>query len=231
MGDPLIITYCFDFDSGRAITYQVYLDRDTLNLLNGDVQEVPAWTEISYKQCRICPLSKNDTRTCPVAQNLVHVTKKFSNVVSHETVSISVTTQDRTYKKRTTIDEGLSSLMGVIMVTSGCPVMDYLKPMARFHLPFASPEETTIRTLSMYLMAQYFLKGNTDSIHVKLEELNKIYSQISVVNNDFSSRLAEAGEKDANLSALSNLDCHATLVTMTIEETLAEFRQYYSAYV
>jgi len=121
--------------------------------------------------------------------------------------------------------------MGVIMVTSGCPVMDYLKPMARFHLPFASPEETTIRTLSMYLMAQYFLKGNTDSIHVKLEELNKIYSQVSVVNNDFSSRLAEAGEKDANLSALSNLDCHATLVTMTIEETLAEFRQYYSAYV
>jgi hypothetical protein len=45
-----------------------------------------------------------------------------------------------------------------------------------------------------------------------------------------SQRLRAAGEKDANLSALTNLDCNATLVSFTIEDTLNELKQYYSAY-
>jgi len=38
------------------------------------------------------------------------------------------------------------------------------------------------------------------------------------------------GLKYANLSALTNLDCNATLVPYTLEDTLNEIEQYYSAY-
>jgi len=37
------------------------------------------------------------------------------------------------------------------------PIFEKLKPMVRFHLPFASIEETKYRAISMYLLAQYFL--------------------------------------------------------------------------
>ena len=233
MADPIKITYCFDFDNGRDITYLVRLDRDALHLINEEIGGTPEWVDLSYKKCTNCPLTEADNKYCPVALNLVQVTKKFSDVISHEKVFVSVTTEERTYKKRTTVEEALSSLMGIIMVTSGCPILDHLKPMARFHLPFSSAVETTIRTLSMYLLAQYIVNKDTDihTINFNLDDFEKIYSQIKEVNNDFSIRLSKAGKKDANLSALSNLDSNATLVTMTIEDTLGELKQYYTAYM
>ena len=233
MADPIKITYCFDFDNGRDITYLVQLDRGTLHIINEEIEGTPEWVDLTYKKCTNCPLSEADNNYCPVALNLVQVTRKFSDVISHEKVFVSVTTEERTYKKRTTVEEALSSLMGIIMVTSGCPILDHLKPMVRFHLPFSSAMETTIRTLSMYLLAQYLVKKDTDThtISFNLDDLEKIYTQINEVNNDFSIRLSKAGTKDAHLSALSNLDSNATLATMTIEDTLGELKQYYTAYM
>jgi len=233
MSDPIKITYCFVFDDGRDKTFLIQLDRDTLNFINGEVNDAPEWANLSYNKCKNCPLSETDNKYCPVAFNLKHLTEKFSTILSHENVFVSVITEDRTYKKRTTIEEALSSLMGIIMVTSGCPVLDHLKPMARFHLPFASPAETTIRSLSMYLIAQFLLTKDpgTHAVNFNLDEFEEIFSKIGEVNNDFSIRLHAAGEKDANLSALANLDCNATLISLTIEDTLNELKQYYSAYM
>jgi len=232
MKDPIIITYCFNFDDGIDKTFSLQLDRETLDFANSERNDAPEWAKLSYNKCTNCPLSEIDNNYCPVALNLNNLTKKFNAVVSHESVFVSVTTEDRTYKKRTTIEEALSSLMGIIMATSGCPVLDHLRPMARFHLPFATPLETSIRSLSMFILAQYLFNNDTDpsSINISLSDFEKIYAEINSVNNDFSTRLHAAGENDANLSALTNLDCHATLVSFTIEDTMNEVKQYYSAY-
>jgi len=232
MKDPIVITYCFNFDDGTDKTFSLQLDRETLDFANSEINDAPEWAELSYNKCTNCPLSEIDNKYCPVALNLNNLTEKFNAVVSHESVFVSVTTEDRTYKKRTTIEEALSSLMGIIMATSGCPVLDHLRPMARFHLPFATPLETSIRSLSMFILAQYLFNNDTDpsSINISLSDFEKIYAEVNGVNNDFSERLRAAGEKDANLSALTNLDCHATLVSFTIEETMNEVKQYYSAY-
>ena len=232
MNDPIIITYCFNFDDGRDKTFSLKLDRETLTFENSEINDAPEWAKLSYNKCTNCPLSEIDNDYCPVALNLNNLTEEFNTVVSHESVSVSVTTEDRTYNKKTTIDQALSSLMGIVMATSGCPILDYLRPMARFHLPFASPLETSFRSLSMYILAQYLFNRDTESnsISIDLSDFEKIYTEINSVNNDFSIRLRAAGEKDANLSALTNLDCNATLVSFTIEETLNELRQYYSAY-
>ena len=232
MKDPIIITYCFNFDNGIDKTFSLQLDRETLDFANSEINDAPEWAKLSYNKCTNCPLSENDNNYCPVALNLNNLTENFNAVVSHESVFVSVTTEDRTYKKRTTIEEALSSLMGIIMATSGCPVLDHLRPMARFHLPFATPLETSIRSLSMFILAQYLFNNDTDpsSINISLSDFEKIYAEVNSVNNDFSTRLRAAGENDANLSALTNLDCHATLVSFTIEDTMNEIKQYYSAY-
>ena len=232
MNDPIIITYCFNFDDGTDKTFSLQLDRETLTFANSEISDAPKWAKLTYNKCTNCPLSEIDNEYCPVALNLNNLTEKFNAVMSHESIFVTVTTEDRTYKKRTTVEEALSSLMGIIMSTSGCPVLDHLRPMARFHLPFASPLETSFRSLSVYILAQYLFNKDTesDSITIDLNDFEKIYSDINSVNNDFSIRLRAAGEKDANLSALTNLDCNATLVSFTIEETLNELRQYYSAY-
>lgn len=67
-----------------------------------------------------------------------------------------MTTEDRAYLKVASLQEGLQGIFGLIMATSGCPHMDFLKPMARFHMPFSSSIETMVRTTSLYLLKQYF---------------------------------------------------------------------------
>jgi len=70
-------------------------------------------------------------------------------------VNASVTGPNRAYMHETPLHVALSSLIGLYMATGGCPVMERLKPMARFHLPFADEEETMFRAMSAYLLDHY----------------------------------------------------------------------------
>ncbi len=51
------------------------------------------------------------------------------------------------------------------------------------------------------------------------------------MNRDFAQRLADAAKKDANVNALVNLDCFATMVPLAAEETLNEIKSYFSAHL
>ena len=56
--------------------------------------------------------------------------------------------------RETSAQQAMSSVLGLIMATSGCPWTDRLRPMARFHLPFASEAETLYRSVGMFLLAR-----------------------------------------------------------------------------
>ncbi len=108
------------------------------------------------------------------------------------------------------------------MVTSGCPVMDKLRPMVRFHLPFASIEETTYRSLSMYLFAQYFLKAQGKIPDWDLRRLNKLYEDASLVNLGLSERFRKIDIKDSSLNAVAALDCLAQSVSFSLGDLSTE---------
>ena len=39
MNDPIVITYCFNFDDGREKTFSLKLDKETLDCRSGDVND------------------------------------------------------------------------------------------------------------------------------------------------------------------------------------------------
>jgi hypothetical protein len=117
------------------------------------------------------------------------------------------------------------------MTTTGCPVMGQLRPMVRFHLPFASLTETIFRMASMYLMAQFLRAREGKSAEWNLDGLTQVYVEVGKVNHDFAQRLRVAAKKDANVNALVNLDCFATLVPLAADDTLREIRPYFSDYL
>jgi len=151
-------------------------------------------------------------------------------MVSHEGVAVTVTTEERMYTKDTTIQQGLSPLIGIIMTTSGCPIMEHLKPMVRFHLPFASLDETVFRMVAMHLMVQYYRNQEGKQAEWGLDGLTRVYAQVGIVNRDFANRLRDAAKKDANINALVNLDCFASMVPLVADDTLKAIRPYFSAY-
>jgi hypothetical protein len=110
--------------------------------------------------------------------------------------------------------------MGLMIATSKCPFTDFFKPMARFHLPFASEQETVWRATATYLMAQYFLILNGDRHDLDLEGLTKIYNDIEKLNAAIVGRLRAAGKEDSTVNALVHLDIFAKLLTPGLEESL-----------
>ena len=236
MAENIKLVYKYAFEDGTSKVFEVLLDSETLSLVSkplnaASLESPPKWAELESHQCENCTLSPSKHKYCPVALNLVGVAEAFKDLFSYEKVSVTVAAEERAYFKLTSVQEGLSPLIGVIMATSGCPVMDHLKPMARFHLPFASIEETAFRMASMYLMSRYFLNRSGKAADWSLDGLADVYSEVGRVNRDFAQRLSEAAKRDASVNALVNLDCFATLVPLKTEETLEVIKKYFSAYI
>ena len=120
--------------------------------------------------------------------------------------------------------------MGLIMATSGCPRTAFLKPMARFHLPFASEEETVYRVTSMYMLAQYFLglEGQTDVDG--FSGLTRMYGELEYVNTAMAKRLRAATETDSSLNAIVLLDLFAKTVPWALNRSLSDLRHLFTPY-
>ena len=163
---------------------------------------------------------------CPIAVNLVDIIDYFSIFISSEPVEVIVTANERTYSKEVTLQQGVSSLIGIYMVTSGCPVMEKLKPMVRFHLPFATLEETMYRAISMFLVSQYFLYRHGGYPELNLEKLHKAYDNVKIVNQSFLKRLQTIDTKDSNLKAVVVLDHFAKGVNFSIDSKMVDDMYY-----
>jgi len=231
MADPIRVEYAYRFANGTEKNFDLRLDAQTLGLMLEKHADPPAWALLRHKQCENCPLDVQKHRHCPVALNFAVIAETFKDMLSHEKVGVTVTTAERTFAKDTTIQGGLSPLIGIIMTTSGCPVMEHLKPMVRFHLPFATLEETIFRMVSMHLLVQYYRHHDGKQAEWTLDGLVNVYGKVSIVNRDFAVRLRDAAKKDANINALVNLDCFAAMLPLAAEDTLQAIKPYFSAYL
>jgi len=117
--------------------------------------------------------------------------------------------------------EGLSAIFGVIMATSDCPIMNFLKPMARFHLPFASVEETTVRTTSMYLLGQYFKYKDQTDMKIDFKTLENHYTQVKSVNEGIIKRISNVSSEDADKNAIVTLHSLSLFLSMEIDYSLS----------
>ncbi|MGR8929604.1 MAG: DUF6901 family protein, partial [Gammaproteobacteria bacterium] len=175
-------------------------------------------------------LNANDSPDCPVAVNLTPLLTLCSSIKSFQSVQLEVTTHERTISGETTMQKALSSMLGLIMATSPCPHLEYLKPMARFHLPLASEEETIYRTTSMYLLGQYFRKKEGLAASSDFEELQLVYKNLQIINRALAKRLQSAVTEDATINAVVILDLLSRAVTWSIDEGLEEVKPLFNGY-
>lgn len=229
---PLTFRYHFTFSDGRTVSLEANLDPQTLEYIPPDGREVPAWAQFDYLPCAQCVEKSRESIFCPIAANVRDVIEAFQDVYSFENVDVVVETQDRLYtKKQFPIQQALSSFLGIIMVSSGCEDLDKLRPMVKFHLPFATFEETIYRAASMYLLAQYFRGKHGMDPDWDIQELVDIYQRISSINANLCKRLQNATEKDAGLNAVVILDTFTKMVPFSIEDALGDIEHLFSPYL
>ncbi len=225
---PLYFKYLFILNSGTKLSFNIELDPYSLRYIPKEEPETAPWTKLEHHQCKDCPLKRETHPECPLAINLSSVIPVFSDLQSFERANIIVETAERTYTKNTTLQNGLSSMLGIFMVTSDCPVMSVLRPMVRFHLPFASVEETIFRSASTYLLKQYFKNKRDNTADWDLSQLNDEYKRIQDVNIGMSKRMRSIASKDANLNALVILDVFAKEMPFSIEKGMKDLEYLFS---
>ncbi len=194
--------YRFSFQNGGDQEFTVHLDAETLGLVAAPRPDPPEWARLTVHQCPNCPLTEKESPLCPVAANMADLVAAFQDRKSHEAVQVLVETKERIYAKHTSLQTAVSSLIGLYMVTAGCPILSRLRPMVDTHLPFMTPAETTYRMLSMYLVAQYFKAKAGRPADWTLEGLSGILEAVQAVNTAFCQRLNSIAIKDASVNAL-----------------------------
>lgn len=232
MAQDIWFRYRFGSPPDRIREFHVRLDRETLALIAPPRAAHPAWTALAHHQCPTCTLRPQEHPRCPVAANLVEVVEAFADGLSCDVTDMEIATAQRTYTKRGPLQDGLSALVGIYMVTSGCPILDKLRPMVANHLPFASREETTYRAIAMYWLAQFFRKQHGHEPDWSLEGLVSMYEDVIAVNRSFRVRIADAQRADAGLNAIFRLECYAQLTNrMLLRMNLGEIARLFPAYL
>lgn len=232
MSDPLVISYTFYLVDGRQKKFRISLRNDTLALIMDTPRTEPEWIRLGFHQCPNCTLDPAQHRLCPVGQALFEPVASFRDFISHEEADVLVETPLRNFTRRVPLHIGLSSMVGIYMVTSGCPVLEKLRPMVRYHLPFATEDETSYRAMSMYLMAQYLIAKDGGQPDWKLEGLRTVYDEVMMTNKHFIARLQNIPVKDASLNAVITLDCFAMSINFTLSgDMMDEIKQSFGVYL
>ena len=227
MTEPQRIRYRFDLPDGSQKSLDFTFGAVDFRLSIAAPQEAPFWTELKFNQCANCPLNTAEHPHCPAALQMAGAIEPLKALVSFDTVGVTVTQAERTMYAETTVQTAMSSVLGLIMATAGCPWTDRFRPMARFHLPFASEAETVYRSTSMYLLARELAGGTSPHGFAALEEL---YENLHVVNRGMSRRLGAAARTDPARNAIALLDAYATLLPAALARSLQELKPLFDAW-
>lgn len=229
--EPLVIRYHFRADDGTEADFSVELDPETLQLPDPGTN-LPDWTCLDFRQCPNCPLDPAVISHCPAAAHLHRVILTFNHLVSYSRGRVEVVTKERTCVQDVSMQQGIGAIMGLMMATSGCPLLVFFRPMARFHLPFATHDETVFRAASTYLMADHFHTRRTGAEPDRdLDGLTRIYAEVHTLNSAMVDRIKAAARTDLPVNAVVHLDMFALMLPLQVSLQLSLVQRYFQPYL
>lgn len=224
-GEPAAtITYVFHLANGREERIALTFEPDTF-LLRVPLANPPEdWTRLGFMTCRHCPLQAEAQPLCPFAGGLAAFIHRFDDFYSYEKAVVEVVTGERTVITNRSLQDAMASIVGLVGATSGCPHLAFFRPMARFHLPFASEQETLVRAFSLHLLREYLQSGGGGKVAIDVDGLEAKYRAVAVVNQGMAERIRGAFVKDAVVNAIIILDTFAQAVPFVVHQALKELR-------
>ena len=225
-----MIRYTFIFDSEHQVSFEVDENSDTSVEQPGGPYE--DWLLLDNFRCPECPIPTGARQTCPAALSVKPVVEGFKTGISYDRVTAVVEYGDIRMEVKTSLQQAVRSLVGLMMALSSCPVMRKLRPMAHFHLPFGDRERTLHRTLGMYLIAQCLRGYKGLESDWALTGLLETYGKIHKVNAMMADRMRfYCDQGDAAVNALVVLDMFGGLIEMSVEKHLEKLKPLFEMYL
>jgi len=228
--DKIKYDYQFTLPNDRQVGYKIVIDSRTL--IREPIEpkkEHIHWTQLENHKCSHCPLDPKRHSHCPVAKNVSEVIDDWDGIQPHDEVFVECRAAERWISGTTEAQKALGSFMGLIMASSECPHFDFFKPMARFHLPLASHEETNFRSIGSFVLAHY-LAGDIAETPV-IQEMEEIYNRLETVNYYISQRLRDFENKSTAIGAVVVLDLMSKKMNDFIEEGIHDLQTMFLPYL
>lgn len=222
------LTYRVKMNQKQNLVYEFEEKEEGIKLVKPDGLATEKWMALEHNQCSNCPLDPQTQPLCPVAENLAVLLRDWQNIISFDEAILEVNSKQRTISATTTAQKVLSSLLGLVMATSDCPHTQFFRPMAQFHLPLASAEETSFRAISTHFITQFFRHQNGQKVKFDLEELTDVYNNMHTVNVCLKKRIESAVENDAALNAVVLLDIFAITLPSYLDDELEKLKPLFS---
>jgi hypothetical protein len=211
------VTYKFHEATKPESIVALHFDDKSFAIILPEDTPKPDWTRLEFQKCKNCNL-QGDSQFCPAAVGIAHFLSFFSDAISYTKAVVEVETKNRTVVSKVALQYALASLLGLTLATSGCPRTLFLRPMARFHLPFADQRETVFRSLGAWLLCEYVRSGaNGNPATLSFEGLKENYAELSTVNATLAERLRAAVTHDAALNAVIILDTFALIAPDNVD--------------
>ena len=211
------VSYKFHEKGKTEIVVKLSFDEKTYHILLPHDTPRPDWAKLEFQKCPNCNI-EGSPKYCPAAVSIAHFLPDFANAFSYTQAIVEVDTPNRVVVSKTPLQMAMASLIGLTLATSGCPRTTFLRPMARFHLPFADQRETVFRSLGTWLLTEYIRSNaNGEAATLSFDGLKDAYTQISIVNSTLAERLRSAVTHDAALNAVIILDTFALITPDNVD--------------
>jgi hypothetical protein len=214
------ICYLLQLEDGSEWRYLVDIHRPQQASVHNQ-ESHPDWTRLGFQQCDNCPYQESEVVYCPAALDFAGIAQHFANTASIARADVWVYTRQRSYFKNCDMQNILRSLFGLLMASGACPVLSRLKPLAEFHLPFATLQETVHRMAGTYLIRQYQKKQDGEGEpDWQLTGLQALYRELKTVNLALMRRLRQASRDDANINAIQGFISISSIVEMGVDDII-----------
>ena len=222
-----MIDYLYRFDDG----FEFELTVDEHAFLPSDETDAPqTWAHLETNRCGHCRLP-DDRPSCPAATAISPLVDAFADRMSFDSVHTKVWVRGKIVEATTDTQTAIRSLAGLLLALSGCPVMAMLRPLAHFHVPFASRDHMVFRVFGMYLLAQHLRGRDGLEPDWDLDNLMHLYEEIGEVNAGLAARLRSAQMKDAVVNSIVMLNTYAQAVELSFERNLSRIRSLFEVYL
>jgi len=225
------IRYHIGLADGRTERFDIRLHPQTLLPVEQPAGELPEWTRLDFQQCPNCPWRAADHPHCPLAVRLLPVVTRLGGIRSYQELAVEVTIEQRTVTATTSAQEAISSLVGLLIATCGCPHTEFLKPMARFHLPLSSADETLYRVVSMYAVSCLLRLRRGQKIYPDFDDLLHRYHAMRIVNRSVAERLKFVDEDGSTVNGVVLLDYTAQLLPVSLDEQIEALEHLFHGYL
>ncbi len=212
-----IVSYELNREDGSECRFEVDIERPE-RMVEQNSEDHPDWTRLSCNQCPNCPFSSEEFLYCPAAIEIEQIARQFADTSSIERTDVWVHTEERSFFKNVDMQNALKSLFGLIMASGSCTILARLKPLAHFHLPFATLQETIHRLVGTYLTTQYLRQNDGEKADWELLGIEELYRELKVVNLHLMKRIRIASKEDASINAIQTFVSIASIIEMGVDD-------------